>query len=53
MLRGIVVDVADEGAYHVTVRDPQKVIDLIRATGAEYLCVEDEVPLTKEEMFVG
>lgn len=53
MLSGIVVDDSGEndGVLHVTYRDADKVLRLIKECGGSLLCVEDEVPLTKEEMF--
>lgn len=54
MLSGLAVDDSGEndGVLHVTYRDASKVLHVIKEVGGELLCVEDEVPLTKEEMFV-
>lgn len=54
MLSGLVVDDSGENddVLHVTYRDPAKVLHVIREVGGELLCVEDEIALSKEEMFV-
>lgn len=54
MLSGLVVDDSGEndGVLHVTYRDPEKVLRLIKECGGELLCVEDEITLTKAEQFV-
>lgn len=54
MLSGLQVDDSGEGdgVLHVTYRDAAKVLFVIREVGGELLCVEDEIPLSKEEMFV-
>jgi len=53
LLSGMVVDDSGEndGVLHVTYRDPEKVLRLIKEAGGELICVEDEIALTKEEMF--
>lgn len=53
LLSGVVVDESGEndGVVHVTYRDPNKVLGLIKESGGTVLCVEDEIALTKEEMF--
>lgn len=53
MLSGLVVDDSGEGdgVLHVTYRDPEKVLHIIKEVGGNLLCVEDEIELTKAEQF--
>jgi hypothetical protein len=53
MLSGMVCDESGEndGVLHLTYQDPEKVLRLIKECGGELLCVEDEIGLTKTEMF--